>query len=153
MGPTRPWSGISRNHWRHSQVQIYLILIWQRKLFITSQDFVKTIFSFATVDSSSFESAIVLDQSAIGQSVRKMEFAQWLNIEFHRLRSNISIRPRAIRKSPTLEWESLTLFLWRWSLKCPLKCPFSSHSGIRLREFLANKRMLIASESMNWFAM
>ena len=59
-------------------------MIWGRKrLFITSQDFIKTIFILATVDSSSFESAIVLNQSAIRQSVRKMVFAYWLIAGFY----------------------------------------------------------------------
>ena len=54
------------------------------------------------------------------------------------------------RRIPSFDWDSLKLFLWRWSLKWPLKCPFSSHSGIRLREFLANERRLIAVEFINW---
>ena len=78
MGPTRPWSGILR------AIEDNVKYLFIQELVITSKDFVKTIFIFATIDSSSFESAIVLDQSAIGQSVRKMELAQWLNKEFHR---------------------------------------------------------------------
>ena len=65
--------------------------------------------------------------------------------------SNIVVKKVSpCRRIPSFDWDSLKLFLWRWSLKWPLKCPFSSHSGIRLREFLANERRLIAVEFINW---
>ena len=45
---------------------------------------------FATVDSSSFESAITLNQSAIRKIMRKMEFANWLISGFHGRISQVS---------------------------------------------------------------
>ena len=71
--------------WSTNLFKFYVEKKW---LFVTSQDFIMTMFIFATVNSSS-ESAIALNQSAICKVMRKMEVANWLYTGFNRRISQI----------------------------------------------------------------